>query len=219
MTSLDAIVFDLDGLLIDSEPLWRKAETEVFSALGVDLCEDDCAQTLGLRVDMVVRHWFEHQPWPEADLEAIAETIILRVGELVAERGVAMPGAIEAVHCAANHGLRLALASSSDPRLIEAAVSRLGLRELLPIRLSASDDAEGKPHPAVYLRAVEALELPADRCLAIEDSPAGVASALAAGMPVLAVPSPELAEDPTFDRATHRLDDLLGFAEWLKGLG
>jgi mannitol-1-/sugar-/sorbitol-6-/2-deoxyglucose-6-phosphatase len=113
--------------------------------------------------------------------------------------GVPMPGVPEAIALFGRLGLRLAIASSSPLRLIDAVCARLGLD--IGIRCSALDEPHGKPAPDVYLAAARRLALSPARCLAIEDSPAGVVAATEAGLSCLAVPDPLLAGDPRYQRA------------------
>ena len=92
---IEAVVFDMDGLLIDSEPFWRAAEVSVFNQLGFPLTEEMCEQTVGFRIDEVVRYWHDKHPWPELNVEKTASDIVSRVKELVHESGVAKPGVYE----------------------------------------------------------------------------------------------------------------------------
>ncbi|MEO1367606.1 MAG: hexitol phosphatase HxpB [Acidobacteriota bacterium] len=205
-----AAFFDLDGLLIDSEPLWRAAEVEVFGGLGVPIREDDCAQTTGLRVDAVVSFWFERHPWTGPAPGEVEARIVERVRELITRRGAALPGALDAVDAVRRAGWRVGLASSSPPVLIDAAVERLGLRDAFECRCSAFDEARGKPDPAVYLTAIRRLAVDPARSIALEDSAAGVAAARAAGLRVVAVP--ERFDDPRFDVADWKLRSLEAFS-------
>lgn len=203
-----AVIFDLDGLLIDSEPLWRSVEREVFAEVGVELSEADCRTTTGLRCDLVVAHWFERRPWSGPGTAEVQRRIEERMRDRIQREGRPLPGAVEAVGRVAAAGLRLAVASSSDRRLIDAALQRLGLDRVIRVRCSAVDEAAPKPAPDVYLRAAAALGLAPANCLAVEDSAPGVAAALAAGMRVVAVPDPEHRCDPGIRRAHRVLDSL-----------
>jgi mannitol-1-/sugar-/sorbitol-6-/2-deoxyglucose-6-phosphatase len=122
------ILFDMDGLLIDSEPLWIRAEIEVFGAHGLPLAASDCATTKGLRVDDVVRHW--HAVRACARVDQVERDLVARVAELVRTKGVALRGAADAVARAKALG-PVALASSSPSLIIEAALDRLGLAAAL----------------------------------------------------------------------------------------
>jgi HAD superfamily hydrolase (TIGR01509 family) len=206
-----AVVFDLDGVLIDSEPLWRRAEQEVFRTVGLHLTEADCRTTTGLRCDDVVSHWFARQPWSGPSCHEIERRITGRVIALLAAEGRALPGAVQAVRATRAEGLEAAVASSSSPELIDAALERLGLGDDLTVRCSSFDEAGPKPAPDVYLTAARRLGVSPAFCLAVEDSGPGVASALAAGMTVVAVPDAEHARDPSIRRAHVLLSDLTQF--------
>ncbi len=188
--SFAAAVFDLDGLLIDSEPLWRAAEMEVFHGIGMPLTEEECHQTTGLRTDQVVAYWHERRPWDAASHPPprIVDDINRRVIELIGERGEAKAGVGHALEFMSARGLRLALASSSSMPVIEAAVGRLGIADRFEVVHSADFEERSKPAPDVYLGAARRLDLPPDRCVALEDSIPGVEAAKAAGMACIRFP-------------------------------
>jgi sugar-phosphatase len=186
---IDAVVFDMDGVLIDSEPFWREVEVEVFAPLGVDLTPAMLDETLGMRVAEVAEHWYARHPWPGLDPPAVAERILDGVIATVRARGRIAPGATEAIERFARHGLRLALASSSPHRLIEATLGAIGLRGRFEVVRSSQDEERGKPDPAVYRSTASELGVEPERCLAIEDSPVGVRAAKAATMACIGVAS------------------------------
>lgn len=191
-----AAIFDLDGLLIDSEPLWVRSEVEVLGALGVPISAADCARTTGLRIDEVVAFWFARHPWPGPDVPTVAAGIIARMEQRMAEEGQPREGAREAVARVAGFGARLALASSSPRRLIEVALRRLELQDAFEVVASGEEEPLGKPHPGVYLAAATALGLPPTRCVAVEDSINGLIAAAAARMGCIAVPAAHDLGDP-----------------------
>jgi mannitol-1-/sugar-/sorbitol-6-/2-deoxyglucose-6-phosphatase len=195
----------MDGLLIDTEPVWRMAEKEVFAELGVELTEADLLNTTGVRVDEMVAAFLARRP-SGPDPAGIADRIVDRVIDHVAHDGEPMPGVPEAIALFERSGLRLAIASSSPERLIDAVCARLKLD--IEIRCSALDESRGKPAPDVYLAAARRLRLDPARCLAVEDSPAGVLAAKAAGMTCVAVPDPLLTDDPRYRRADLVLPSL-----------
>lgn len=206
---IDAVIFDLDGLLIDSEPLWRRAQIEVFSRAGVTLSEEECAETTGLRVDEVVRlRMRRHREWSSLTEADAVEGIHARVIELVRAAGVAREGAREAVAFVATTGVKLALASSSARRVIDAALDRLECREAFEVIRSAEHEPYGKPHPGVYLATATELGVDPTRCLAVEDSLNGLIAAKAARMRCLAVPD---RADPRFALADVVLSSLAAF--------
>ena len=203
-----AVVFDMDGVLIDSEPLWRRAEVECFARVGLAITETDCLQTTGLRIDEAVGWWFERAPWEGESVASVAASIVDRMVELVGAEGVPIAGAEASTTAAHARGHRVAIASSSPQRLIDAVLARFGWRDRFDAICSAEHESRGKPHPDVYLSAARAVGVPSAECLAVEDSGNGVASAVAAGMPCVAIPEIADDDDPRFDSATWRLDGL-----------
>jgi len=208
---MQAAIFDMDGLIIDSEPLWREAEIDVFGSLGVPLTDAMCRETTGLRYDEVVRYWHARFPWEGADDE-VTSRLLGAAQSLIVERGKLMTGARDAIVGLHENGLRLAIASSSPMTLIEAVVERFGLGEYFAVLHSAEDEYAGKPDPAVYVTALSMLGVDAHECVALEDSVSGVRSAKAAGAIVVAVPDPEAARDPGFAEADLVLSSLENFS-------
>jgi mannitol-1-/sugar-/sorbitol-6-/2-deoxyglucose-6-phosphatase len=222
--SIRAVVLDMDGLLIDTEPVWRTAAREVFANLGIDLTEADLLDTTGVRVDEMAAGFLARQPRPVPSAPSappappgspgppvpspaeVADRITDRVVAYVARAGEPMPGVPAAIALFERSGLRLAIASSSPERLIDAVCARLKLD--IDVRCSALDEPRGKPAPDVYLAAARRLRLSPARCLAVEDSPAGVLAAKAAGMTCVAVPDPLLTGDPRYRRADLILPSL-----------
>ncbi len=195
---IDAVVFDMDGLLIDSEPLWVRAEIEIFGEVSVVLGEEDCAKTKGLRIDDVVAYWFQRRPWTTSTPADVEERLVSRVAELVASDGVAKPGIEVALGAARRHAKKLALASSSPHRLIRAALARLGLASTFDVVRSAETEPYGKPHPGIFLATAEELAVDPARCLVLEDSFTGVLAAKSARMACIAVPEVFPDHDPRF---------------------
>ena len=202
----------MDGLLIDTEPVWRAAQSAVFAGFGVALSESDLLDSTGQPIEELIPIWRQRSPTPDpagpelTDAE-IADLIIDRVIAHVTAEGQPMPGVTVAIALFERCGLRLAIASSSPLRLIDAVCDRLGLTRI-EVRCSAMDEARGKPAPDVYLTAARRLGVAAASCLALEDSPAGIASARSAGMRCVAVPDPLLAADPRYREADLVLESL-----------
>jgi mannitol-1-/sugar-/sorbitol-6-/2-deoxyglucose-6-phosphatase len=187
---IEAVVFDMDGVLIDSEPMWRRVEKDVFGRVGVALTDADLVETMGVRIGEVVARWFERRPWEGPSPRKVEQEIVEAVTETIASEGSLEEGVLEAIEYLHGLGLRLALASSSPMRLIEAVLSLDDLADRFEVVVSAEEEERGKPDPAVYLTAANALGVSPDRCLAIEDSVAGVGAAKAAGMVCVVVPDP-----------------------------
>ncbi len=207
-----AAIFDMDGLLIDSEPLWRIGEIAVFAGVGLELDEAMCRQTMGMRIDEAVDYWYGRHPWQGKSRAQVGREIIEAVGTAVAESGEPMPGVREVLALFRDAGWRIGLASSSPPALIRAVVGRLDIEDYFAVLCSAADEEFGKPHPGVYLSAARALGVAPGACLAFEDSVAGVESARAAGMTVVAVPEAALRGDPRLHGAHAELASLRDFS-------
>jgi sugar-phosphatase len=185
---IEAIVFDMDGLLIDSEPLWQRAEIEIFAGVGIRLDAELCLRTRGRKIDEVVAYWYAQAPWRSPSRREVRDAVVERVAELVAARGAPKPGVEHALDFFAERALPIALASSSPYRLIDAVLARLRIAERFAALHSGEEERLGKPDPAIFLGAARKLAVAPARCLAFEDSPGGVASAKAAGMRCVAVP-------------------------------
>jgi sugar-phosphatase len=214
-----AVIFDMDGVLIDSEPLWHQAEMTVFRAVGVPLDASMCLQTTGLRPDEVVRYWHERFPWP-SDLGSVERQLLDVVEGLVLTKGEPKRGVVAAITFLRRRGLRMALASSSPYRLIMAACEKLCLGEVFSVIHSAEEERLGKPHPGVYLSTAAKLEVPATNCVAIEDSVNGIIAAKAARMRCIAIPEIELRSDPRLgiaDLVLESLEELETIAEGIFG--
>ncbi len=205
---LQAAVFDMDGLLVDSEPFWQQAQVETFQNLGVQIKQEDTLETTGLRVDKVVELWFSRQPWQGPSCEEVTAALVTRVEELVAEHKPMMPGVLETLaHCQALN-LKLAVASSSPMRLITTTLKALSLEDTFEVVVSAEHLRFGKPHPEVYINAADALGVAPEYCVAFEDSLNGVLAAKAARMKGIAVPEHVVADDPRWAIADSKLSSL-----------
>lgn len=207
-----AAIFDMDGLLIDSEPLWREAEVNVFGAVGVPLTEDMCRETTGLRHDAVVRYWHARYPWNKPGLDELTRRLLEAAQALIVERGELMAGAQQAIQAVHQQDLQLAIASSSPRSLIDAVVQKFDLARFFSVLHSAEDENAGKPDPAVYLSTMSLLGVAPQDCFALEDSVSGIRAAKAAGAMVIAVPDPAIADDPGFAEADIVLSSLEAFS-------
>ncbi len=213
--TLRATLFDMDGLLIDSEILWHQAELEILGGLGVPISGAETRATKGMFVAEVVNYWYAISPWSEPSRESVVNDILQRVGDLVESEGRLMDGAVRAIDLASERG-RVALASSTPLALIERCLAHFGLTQRFELVASAANEAYGKPHPAVFLTAATRLDVAPTDCLVFEDSGAGVLAAKAARMTCVAVPVAEEAHQAVFaiaDLVLSSLNDLR--ASWL----
>ncbi len=213
-------MFDLDGLLIDSEPFWRRAEIEVFGSVGLHLTEVDVRQTMGLRIDDAVRHWWDRHPWDSLTPVEVERAVTARVAQLVEAEGQPMPGALDVIELCRRRSIPMAVCSGSYALVIEAALDRLGISASMSAWHSAEWEPLGKPHPGAYLSTAAKLGVDPTACLAFEDSFNGAISAKAARMRVVAVPEPDARASPRWGFCDLVLPSLEGFDEAaLAGLG
>ena len=210
---IKAVIFDLDGLLIDSEPLWQEAEIEIFQQVKINLTNKLCLETKGLRIDQVVEYWFQKYPWNNLSKKAVEDLIVSKVIELIESKGEALPGVEQVISFVQQKPVQLALASSSSSKIIKAALQKLGLGELFSQIYSAESEPLGKPHPGVYLTTARKLGVLPQECLAIEDSLNGVLSAKAAQMKCLAIPEGPQINNSRFNIADLQLKSLVDFDE------
>lgn len=203
-----AVIFDMDGLLIDSEPIWQKAEKEIFHELGIDLTPEMMVATMGLRTDELIRYWYNYHPWEKPGLRELADRFTRTMIEYFIGEGELMDGVIHALDFFADKGLPLALASSSDMELIKAFLDKFDLERRFSIVYSAEFEKYGKPHPAVYLETARRLSVEPVNCLAIEDSFHGMIAGKAARMKVIVIPEENDRMNPRFGAADIRLSSL-----------
>jgi len=208
--SLVATLFDMDGLLLDSEILWHLAELDILGDLGVPILTDGTRLTKGMFVAEVVDFWFARAPWTGPPREAVVAQILQRVGDLVESQGRLLPGATRAIDLASQRG-PVVVASSTPLALIERCLGHFELRDSFQGIYSAEFEPYGKPHPGVFLTAALSLGVTPSECLVFEDSAAGVLAAKAGRMTCVAVPVAEersLAAFGIADLVLGSLDEL-----------
>jgi len=213
--SIQAVIFDMDGVLIDSEPLWQRIEYDVLSALGVPVTIETIQQTTGLRIDQCVDYWYHKAPWPEYDNAKVSQMIIDKVANEILISGEAMQGVNEAINYCQALGLKIGLATSSPTTIIDAVLTKLELREQFMAIESAEKLRYGKPHPEVYLNCAKTLGVDPRYCLAIEDSFNGLIAARAANMQTVAIPATEQKDEAKWVIAHHQADTLLALPKVL----
>jgi HAD superfamily hydrolase (TIGR01509 family) len=186
---LAAVLFDMDGLLVDTEPLWLETETEVMARLGAPWTPEDQQALLGGSMARTVGYLLARatRPAPPETVERwMIEGVLARV-RAGRDRVAVRPGVRELLAEVAHAGVPHALVTSSQRVFAEAVLDATGIT--FPLTVCAEDVTAGKPDPEPYLAAAKLLDVDPVRCVALEDSPNGVASATAAGCRVLAVPS------------------------------
>lgn len=205
---IKAVIFDMDGLLIDSEPLWQEAEMEAFEKVNLHLTRENCMETTGFRIDEVVDYWYRQRPWETLTRAEMVEEITGEVIRLIREKGELKPGVRQALEFVKGAGVKTALATSSNYRIVRPVLDKFKLDSAFQVIHSAQEETYGKPHPAVYLTTSRKLNVRPELCLAIEDSLAGVIAAKAAKMFCIAVPEANSGSDERFVLADVQLDSL-----------
>jgi mannitol-1-/sugar-/sorbitol-6-/2-deoxyglucose-6-phosphatase len=192
---ISAVIFDMDGLLINSEPLWMQAEQEIFETIGINLTDEMCKLTRGVRIKNVVEFWFAKNPWHVKTIDEISVEITNLVIELIKKNGKALEGVYEVLEYFKRKNLKIAVATSSSTEIIIAVMDKLQLNNYFHAIHSADQEQYGKPHPAVYISCAHKIKTDVTNCLAFEDSFIGLLAAKAARMKVVAVPEKENADD------------------------
>jgi HAD superfamily hydrolase (TIGR01509 family) len=196
-----AVIFDLDGLLIDSEPYWDLARQQMATEYGRTWTEADQRSVMGVSTATWASYMIERL---ELDLSrpAVIERIVGKMLALYREHIPYLPGAVQAVHLAAKN-YPTALASGSERSLIEVVVQDMAMRNKFRVVVCTDDLSHGKPAPDVYLEAARRLGISPDLCVCVEDSPNGILAGKAAGMKVIAVPDTRFNPDIVVDRQTN----------------
>jgi len=208
---IEAVILDMDGILIDSERQWQLTERAIFAGLGIDLTDELLVQTRGLRTEEMLAHWSARFNLDGADPEALMQDYDRRMLETMKREIPLMDGARELITMFREQGLPLALATCSTHEHIDAVMEKHGLRDFFDRLVSAAYDMPGKPHPEVYLYTARLLKANPTRCLVFEDSFNGVVAAKAARMKVVAMPDRAEYEQSRFGAADLKLRSLTEF--------
>ncbi len=207
-----AAIFDMDGLLLDTEPLWGVSMLKVAEQYQVPVGLDFFKYTTGLRIYEVTEFWKERFPWPgSASAQQLADDILDDIIALSKAEGDVMPGVMQSLEWLRSAGIRIGLATSSPTRMLDALIDHFNLRSYFDVLTSADTALFGKPHPEVYMQCAHALNEATWNCVALEDSVNGMISAKAARMKVIAVPEEARYHDPKFGLADAKLHSLEEF--------
>jgi len=208
LTDFDAIIFDMDGVLIDSEPLWKIAMEFVFGQYGSTLTHQDFQKTVGLRIDEVIAFWNVHENWGLQDLQIVEDQIIHKLISLIEQNPQPLPGVLDMLIFLQAAPQKIGLATSSSQKLIETVLKSLEIAHYFDFTYSAEFEPYGKPHPGVFTKVAEALGVQTQRCLVIEDSFNGVIAGLAAKMKVCCIPEKTHFPNPRLAVADFEFSDL-----------
>lgn len=212
---IKAVIFDMDGLLLNSEPFWVESEKKVFETVGVHLSDEHCYETFGMRIQEVAPYWHRKFPWDTSkkSFETVANEVIENVIGIINEKAEPFAGVDYILDFFNRKNIPVALASSSAVRIINAVMNKLGIKDSFKVIYSAENEEYGKPHPAVYITTAKKMGVQPIDCAAFEDSFNGIISAKAALMKTVAVPELYNFYNPRFDIADVKLRKLEEFKE------
>lgn len=201
-------IFDMDGLLIDSEPLWYEAAQECLTKFDITIAEEQYVETTGLRTKEFLQHWFGvynidlvHIPTAEKE---ITDLVISKV----IDTGTMMEGVVETMELVRQSSLKVGLASSSPLALINAVLDKTKMQHYFSAKCSAEFLPFGKPNPQVFINCAIALGSPPSACVCFEDSFNGMIAAKAARMKCIVVPHPDQFHQERWNIADLRLNSL-----------
>jgi len=204
----DTVIFDMDGLLLDTEPLWGVSMLRVANAHNIPIGPDKFKETTGLKIHEVVHYWSLKYPWQGSTIHQVAEDILDDIIALAKLEGSVMPGALELIHALKAAGIKTGIATSSPKRMLDDLVGHFALNDHFIYRASADEVDYGKPHPAVFLHCAARLGSAPLDCVVLEDSLNGVIAAKAARMKVIAIPDDRHRDDPRFALADMKVRSL-----------
>ena len=204
-----AVVFDMDGLLLDTETLWHEAETELFARHGATFTWDDRMAVMGTSFAMTADYFVRRLRRPVEEGPRLVQEMIELMHALVRRAVEARPGAVELVKRLRADGVPLGLASNSPRFLVDDALATAGLADAFDTIVTSDDVEHAKPAPDIYRLACERLGVEPADALALEDSASGVTAAKAAGLIVIGVPQFAEADVSAADRVVDSLEELL----------
>jgi len=211
MNRIEAVIFDMDGVLINSESLWKQAELEVFTSLGVNVCEEDCALTASMTTSQVTKFWFDKFPWSNIPLFEVECKVIDRVIELINSTDCHIENIKPVITRLKSQNYKIGLATNSPYKIIPNVLHKIGVFELFDCICSAEFVKNGKPDPEIYLKAAKELNVIPEKCIAVEDSYGGITAAKKAGMNVVVFTNNQ--KNPPQTVADFTIDNFLEFDE------
>lgn len=211
LTGIKAVIFDMDGVIIDSEPLWRQVMIQSFTEAGIPFTDHDCRITTGLRFKEVAAYWFGRHHITHIPIDEFDALVIQRLSDLIRQKGTAMRGVYSTLKHLHAMGYKIGLGTSSNTAFMNTVVDALQIRSYFDALCSAEHMAYGKPHPEVFLACAAELGVAPKACLVIEDSVNGIIAAKAAQMKVVAIPDQENKHNPKFVLADYRMESLEEF--------
>ncbi|WGE33169.1 hexitol phosphatase HxpB [Actinobacillus genomosp. 1] len=183
-----AFIFDMDGVLIDSEPLWQQTELDLLHGYGILITEQELARTRGMPSVPVLRYASELYQKP-LDIEKVAQELLdLAISNILKAKPL-IQGVTETLELLARHDIKIAIASASPRYMLDNIVKSCGIADYFSYIASGAELPYSKPHPAVYLQAAKGLGIDPVECVGIEDSKPGMISVKAASMSCIVIPN------------------------------
>lgn len=214
---IQAVIFDMDGLLIDSEPVWRRVHRAVYKTVGFQVSDEQMHELKGTKLNDVIAHWYHTYPWEGPSQKDVEALIVDNFIAAIKSEGRLKPGARQVLDLCRQAQLPMAIASSSSNEVIDVVVDTLKIRDFFEHLYSGENEPFGKPHPGVFITAAGLLGVAPQNALVFEDAPNGVLAAKAAKMHCVAVPEPESKDHPFIQIADQVIDSLEQFDEKLLG--
>jgi len=202
-----AVIFDMDGVIIDTEMIWKKAEKEVFSSLGVKVIDEYSKVTQSMTTSEVTKFWYKKFPWSNIGLKNAEKMVVSRVVELIELEDCLINGVKTFIEKLKSKNYKIGLATNSPFVIIPVVLERIEITHLFDTVSSAEFEAKGKPDPAVYLTTAKKLNIAPKDCVVIEDSYSGMLAAKKAGMTVVDFTNGK--RKPNFEIADHIIDCFL----------
>lgn len=208
---ITTVLFDMDGLLLDTEPLWGESMLRVAQKHNIPITAKRFKETTGLRIYEVTDHWSIHYPWEGKTSKEVADEILDDIIASSKINGSVLKGVEHTLQLLKKHKYKIGLASSSPKHMIDVLVDHFDLTKYFDVITSADVVELGKPHPAVFIHCAASLGSKANECVVLEDSVNGMIAGKAARMKVIVIPDDLHFDDPRFSLADAKLRSMEDF--------
>lgn len=205
---IQAVIFDMDGVLIESEAMWQQAEKETFASVGVNVTKELAQLTSSLTTKAVTEFWYSRSPWKGKSHEQVESEVINKVEQLIKSTGKPMQGVKALLELLTKHKIKVGLATNSPSQLTHAVLTKLDIGHYFAVVTSFDQVTQGKPDPEIYLTTAKKLGVNPQHCLVFEDSITGLTAAVAAKMKVIALPPKHNFKDKRYQPAIEKLNSL-----------